>query len=213
MTRQIVLRPIAMVVAAAVFVAACGGSGPTTAPATGAPATPAAATVAPATQAPVDSGGAFPSFALPSFVGDQELEDMMPTSIGGVTLTVLSMTGTEFLGSPATEDFDQLLTQLGKTPADMSVAFAGAGTISIVAFRIKGVPASQIYDSFLQIAQQSGEGTITDATFSGKSVKKMVPADVEEGTSYVYAVNDVVFVVGGDGVTDAQLTEAFSQLP
>jgi len=179
-------------------------------PRAAAPATVAPATLAPATQAPADSG-----FAMPSFQGDDELEAMLPDSIGGETVTVISLTGEEFLGGgmgSGTEDLQALLTQLGKAPSDMSVAFGGAGGVTIVAFRIKGVPSATIYQSLKSIAEQEGAATITDMSLGGKSVQKMVPADQSE-TSYIYGTGEVVFVVGGTDITDAQLNEAFSQLP
>ena len=216
MTAQAILRPLALLAAGAIAVAACGGTTATTVPGAGtvAPATLAPASVAPATEAPAASGAA-PSLSLPSFQGDQELEGMLPDTLGGETVTVLSLTGEEFLGGgmgSGTEDLQALLTQLGKAPSDMSVAFGGAGTVTIVAFRIKGVPSATIFQSLKSIAEQEGAATITDMNLGGKAVQKMVPADLSE-TSYIYGTGDVVFVVGGTDITDAQLNEAFSKLP
>lgn len=214
MTARITARPLAALAALAIVVAACGNGAATSAPATqGAPATQAPATQAPvATQGAVATDG-LPSFALPSFHSDQDLEDLFPDEIGGVDITVLSMTGDQFLGQGTSPELDAALSALGKSASDLSVAFGGAGTITIIAFKIAGVPASSIETALFQAYQQQTEATISDATFSGKSVKKITPTDTSEDISYLYGVQDVIFAVGGMDVTDAQLTEVFSKLP
>ena len=212
MTARITARPLAALAALAIIVAACGNGGATTAPATQAPVTNPPATQGAAASDAVPTF-AFPSFALPSFHSDQDLEDLFPSEVGGVDVTVLSLTGDEFLGMGSSPELDAALGTLGKTPADMSVAFGGAGTITIIAFKIAGIPAATIETALFQAYQQETGSTISDATFSGKSVKKITPADTTEDVSYLYGVQDVIFAVGGTGVTDAQLAEVFSKLP
>lgn len=214
MTARITARPLAALAALAIVVAACGNGGATTAPATQA----APVTQAPATQAPVATQGAvatdaLPSFALPSFHSDQDLEGLFPDQIGGVDLTVLSLTGDEFMAMGSSPELDAALGTLGKSPSDMSVAFGGAGSITIIAFKIAGIPAATIETALFQAYQQETGSTIADATFSGKSVKKITPTATTEDVSYLYGVQDVIFAVGGTDVTDAQLAEVFSKLP
>ena len=60
--------------------------------------------------------------------------------------------------------------------------------------------------------KQANDATITDVTIAGKAAKKAVPTD-DSGTSYLYTAQDVVFAVGGDPISDAQLNEVFSKLP
>jgi hypothetical protein len=205
-------RPLAALATIAVVIAACGNGAATTAPATGVPATVAPVTEAPATQAAVGSG-VIPSFALPSFHSDTQLEDLFPDQIGGEDVTVLSMSGDQFMGSGSSPELDAALQTLGKSASDLSVAFGSAGNVTIIAFKVSGIPASTIQTALFQAYQQETESTISDATFSGKSVKKITPNDTTEDVSYIYGVQDVVFAVGGTDVTDAQLTEVFSKLP
>jgi hypothetical protein len=204
-------RSLGVLVAAIFVVAACGPAGATAGPGE---TTAAVVTPAPETAAPVSTDGGLPTFALPSFVGDQELEDMLPDEIGGEPLTVLSMTGPEFFSGGAGQEMQAMLTALGKQPSDLSVAFGGTMTVSIVAFRVKGVPGSQILPALMTAFQQEIDATPSQVSLSGKTVTKFTPTDPEEAVSYVYTAGDTVFVVGGMGaITDAQLNEVFSKLP
>lgn len=188
-------------------IAACSGNAATSAPTSGT----ARATEVPGTEAPGTSGLPGFSFALPSFTADTELEAMFPDEIGGEKLQVISMTGSDFLGTgTAGNEIGPILTQLGKSPSDLSVAFGGTASISVIAFRIKGVPADQFLNAYTQSAPQGA--TITDASLGGKSVKKVITPDSTTVT-YLYLKDDVIWTVGGNAPTDALLNEAFSKLP
>lgn len=201
--------------ALAIVLAACGPA------ASAVPTTGAVGTGPPATQAPSATGPAqtdpfgLPSFALPSFTSDADLEALLPDELGGAPVQKFSMTGDSFLGTGGigADELDDVLSQFGRTPADLSVAFGNAGSVTILAYRIRDVPAEMFYQGFLAAAQQDAEVTVTDASVGGKSVKRVVSSDSDIGTSYVYARGDVLFVVGGDGVSDALLDETFSKLP
>lgn len=204
MTARRIALGLAMLLGATMAVAACGSAAPTTAPTT-------AVTPAPPPTFALPSLGLPGSFTLPSFSSDTELEAMFPTEVGGKPLTVRSMSGADFMAfggagmSPA-------LNKLGKTPADMSVAFGGTADASIVviAFRIQGTQADQFLSAYIATAQQAQGATITDASFSGKAAKKVVsPAQ----TVYIYLHGDVTWTVGGPALTDATLNEIFSKLP
>jgi hypothetical protein len=213
MTARTSARALALLTGAVIIVAACGPGGTPT-------SSPAATTAAIATPAPDVTDGGLPSFdlgsfAIPSFNSDVELEGLLPDTIAGVAVQKFSMTGDSFMGTggTGTEELDAILEQAGKTPADLSVAFAGTDAVTLIAYRIKGVPADTFFQAFLTAAQQGGETTLTDASLGGKSVKKVVSTDTDIGTVYVYASGDVLFIVGGEGLTDAILQEAFSALP
>jgi hypothetical protein len=220
MTARSGIAPLVLLIGA-IALAACGGPGTSTAPGG---TTGAVATVPATSEAPIDPIPPFPSFDLGSFgipsfslpSGDKDLEALLPDELGGETVQKLSMTGDSFLGGnlTGTEQLDDVLEQAGKGPADLSVAFGGAGTVVVIAYRIKGVPADTFYDAFLLAGQQAGEVTVTDASFGGKTVKKLVSPTTEIGTVYVYASGDVLFVVGGtiSGISDAILNEAFSKI-
>jgi len=211
------LSALGLLAAGAMLIAACNGSGaattaPTSAAATTAPAT-AATTTAPVPTEVAGSSDALPSFDLSSFHGDQNLESLLPKEIGGAPLTVLSMTGDQFVGqSSGADELGKALTALGKTPADLSVAFGGTSKITVIAFRVKGVPADTLFNAFK--TAQTDQFTSENLSLGGKNVTKITPTD---GTiSYIYVKDDAMFVVGGPGdtpPTDALLNEAFQKLP
>lgn len=210
MTPRSLARPLALLVAGATFIAACGTGAATTAPTT-------APTVAPATAAPTQAAGgsAQPgfSFALPSGLNaDKDLEALLPSTIAGETVTKLSMTGDSFMGiGQGTDDLQKVLTQFGKSPADLSVAVGGTSKASVFAFRIKGVDANQLFGAFAA-AQGSDVGTITDVTIAGKAAKKVV--DATGTVLYLYATGDALITITdiGGGLTDAVLNEIFQNL-
>ena len=198
---------LATLMGATLLIAACGpAANATTAPT---PTTPAA-TQAAGSEAPGSDGLPGFSFALPSFTSDAELEAKFPKELGGEPIQVLSMNGANFLGSGMSGDeIGPILQQLGKSPSDLSVAVGGTMNISVIAFRIKGVPADQFLNAYTSAAPEGA--AISDASFGGKAVKKVV-ATGQEGV-YLYLKDDVIWTVGGSGVTDALLNEAFSKLP
>ena len=209
-TRRATGRGLALAIAAALAVAACGPS------ATPAPS-PSAAAVA--TDAPGETFAfpsfAFPSFAMPSFVGDASLEALIPDEIAGEQVKKTSLTGDSFLDSFGSlgDSMETLLEQMGKAPADLSVCYAGTDPVTIVAYRIKGVPAETFFQAFVLIARPGAQMQQQDVTHGGKTVKKILPTEAAGETIYAYAVDDTVFIVGGADVTDALLDETFSKLP
>jgi hypothetical protein len=212
MTSRTSFRAIALIVSALVAAACSGGGAATAAPATQA----AQASTAPASQAPAATDAGNPSFALPSFHGNVDLEKLIPTSIGGEAITTLSMTGDQFVGSGADAQLGAVLTALNKQPSDLSVAFGGNTTVTIIAFQVNGVTGSQILDAFYNASKATLDATITDVTIAGKAAKKETPTDTTADPSYIYVKDNVVFSIapGGSGpLTDAQLTEIFQKLP
>jgi hypothetical protein len=200
---------VALLAGTALLVAACTGASPTTAP-TSAAATQPPPTTAPPTQAAPSQGLPGLSFAIPSFTSDAELDAMFPKEIGGEPIHPVSMSGANFLSSGfAGAQIGPALQQLGKSPSDMSVAFAGTMDVTVVAFRIKGLPGEQFLNAY---AAAAGNGAgVTDASFGGKSVKKVSPSGAP--AVYVYVHGDVIWTVGGNNPTDALVNEAFSKLP
>ena len=195
-----------------IAVAACGPTGVATTP-PGSPAVPTtSATEAAASQAPTATQQGLPSFALPSFVGDQELEAMFPDDVAGQKVTVISMNGSEFLASGGGAELQAVLDSLGKQPADLSVAFGSAGTIAIIAFRVKGVPAAQILPALVAAYQQELDASTSQVTFGGKSVTKFTSTTSADAT-YVHMAGDTVFTVAGKEIPDSVLNEVFSKLP
>ena len=206
------IRSFGLLAAGALLIAACGGNAATTAPtqaATTVPATSAPIT----TEAPGATTGPGFSFDTSSFHGDTALEDMIPDQVAGEALTVMSMTGNQFLGDgSASPELAGALKDLGKTTSDLSVAFAGNTKISVVAFRVKGVGADALFTAFK--SANTDAFTSENVNYGGKSVTKLTPAD--GNIAYIYLKDDTMFVVGGAGTapaTDDVLNEAFSKLP
>lgn len=201
---------LALLVGAVVLIAACGSSGPTNTPTQA--VTPPPATQPAATDALPSFGLPGFSFALPSFSSDQELEGMFPSDIAGQALTVQSMSGNDFLAfaGGTNNPLGPALQQLGKTPEDLSVAFGGTadGSITVFAFRIKGVNAGQFLNAYTGVAGSSSGATITDANLGGKAVKKVVTGPQ---TVYLYLHGDVIWTVTSTSPTN--LAEAFTKLP
>jgi hypothetical protein len=196
--------PALALLAGAILLAACGGGTAATAPG----ATQAAA--ATSTQAPAATDAGIPSFVLPSFHANSNLEKLIPTEVGGEPITTMSVSGADLIGLGSSEVLSSVLTALGKQPSDLSAAFGGNSLIEIVAFQINGESGSQILDAFN--AQSQSDSIVSDASFGGKSVKKIAPSGGGDAT-YVYTKDDVIFSVTGSDITDALLNEAFSKLP
>jgi hypothetical protein len=210
MTSRNAARALAVVAAAGLVLAACGQAGAPTSPPGGTPA--AVVTSAPATRAPGATEGPAFSFVLPS--EDKALEALLPDQIGGKAVLKVSQSGESFLrgGGASSADFLAILTQFGKAPADLSVAFGGTTDIQLGAFRIKGVDPNQVFNAFLQVVKSAQGDVVTDVTLGGKPVKKVVT--VAGDTSYIHASGDVLFTVNANAtVAPALLDEVFSKLP
>jgi hypothetical protein len=196
----------ALLLGAAVL-AACGGTArgtPALAPSSVAPNEP------PDTSAPSFD---FPdmSFALPSFQANPELEAMFPDSIAGQPVTVVSMTGTSFMSGASGTQLAPVLQQLDATAAELSVAFGGTAQVTIIAFQIEGVSAEEFFTAYTSTAQGAQGASITDASYGGKAVKRVVPIGAD--VVYLYLHGSVTWTVGGATPTDALLNETFSKLP
>lgn len=212
-------RLASAVAATSVFVVACSGSAATNAPsqpaASAAPSLAVPSIVVPSLALPsialpsvalpsvaLPSGSfALPSFSFPS--EDKDLENRLPSQINGVTLVKYSVKGTTFLasGSSNSQDLIDLLTALGKTPNDLSVAFAGDPSggldVQIGAFRVAGADSNALLTAFVAASQKSTPGqVVTQANVGGKNVTNIVdPADTSTSPTYVYGNGDVLFYV------------------
>ena len=122
------------------------------------------------------------------------------------------MSGNDFLAfaGGTNNPLGPALQQLGKSPEDLSVAFGGTadGSITVFAFRIKGINADQFLNAYTGVAGSSSGATITDANLGGKAVKKVVTGPQ---TVYLYLHGDVIWTVTSASPTT--LAEAFTKLP
>jgi hypothetical protein len=189
------IRAAAMVAALVLAVGACGGA--TTASSAPA-ATPAAATPgSPASAPPAASG-----LVLPSFNADTNLEAQLPTDFCGQKTAKYSFAGADFLANDA--EFAAVVSQLGRSAADVSVATAGvAGPeclgIQMFALRIKGADQGQFEQMF--VATQGKQSPApTKTSVSGKDVWTYTDAS---GANYIYFKGDTAFGVTAPTAADA----------
>jgi hypothetical protein len=147
-----------------------------------------------------------PSFDIPSFSfpsEDKDLEARLPSQVNGVTMVKYSFKGASFLESGADnqQDLKDFLSSLGKSPDDLSVAFAGDPNaqldLQLGAFRVAGADSNALLSAFIAATQkQSPQDTVTQGNVGGKNVTQIVdPNDTESGTIYIYASGDTLFYV------------------
>ena len=199
-------------IATALVVAACGGGAATTAPTQGTPTEPGL----PSFDMPTFDLGSFaiPSFEIPSFAGDEELEALLPDSIGGQTVIKQSLTGQDFinLGMGGATAFEDLLGEMGASIDDLSVAIGSSGSLVLFAYQVEGQSADQVFAGLEAAFQAGGAGTVSEITVGGRTVAQVTtPGE----TTYIYLSHGVVFIIGSTGGTPTPelLEDAVSQLP
>ncbi len=204
------------------LVAACGSSSvtptpiPSPAPTQAASASPAvspsasAATTPAATPAASDPGA---SSSLPPLTRVKDLEEMIPTTLGGYQTTVRSLSGTDVMASgdqASIAALDGILKATGKTPADYGFAWGivktGAATDSVVGvFRVTGADPAVVRDAL--IAQAGGAAAnVESGSIGGKSVQ-ILRLPSQDGTLwswYYWPKGDVLFYVQSTDPTIAE---------
>lgn len=153
-----------------------------------------------------------PSLALPSFVlpsTDKELEALIPNSLCGQNVTKASFSGATF-SATADPEFRQLLSALGKSPSDVSMAVGfttSSGGCSAGIFRVKGADANQFKQVFIAAATKNGD-YYTESSIGGKSVLADPKSD---NIQYGYFKGDALFFASAD--TPAHAAEVIAALP
>jgi hypothetical protein len=195
---------IGFAAAAAVILAACSSSTPT--------AAPGASTAAGGGSSAAPSSAVLPGFSFPS--DDKDLENLLPGTICGQAAIKTSLDGASFAAG-ADPSFLGVLTQLGKTPADVGFALsAGDPTkapncaVSAGVFKINGVDSGQLQTVFLAEAAAQ-EQTYTQANIGGKDV--YLDASDPTSRNYFYVKGDGVFFVSAPD--DATAATVLSTLP
>jgi hypothetical protein len=167
--------------------------------------------VAPSESAAAAASGALPSITLPN--QDTNLEAILPSSFGGVTLTKLSMKGEQFLGQSSSTDFNKAMSALGLTAADVSVAVAadmtGKAGVTFIAIRFAGADSGKLSQVFQAASQASGD-VVSSVNLGGKDVIKTKSTNGD--LSYFYIKNDTVLGVSGVK-DDATAGAALAVLP
>ncbi len=146
---------------------------------------------------------------------DPELEALLPTTLGGVSLTVESQAGTDL--STNSGPFDAFLESLGKTRADFSLASAyaqGGLKAAVGAWRVKGADSSKMLPGFKNAVQASSTTPLTKAeeVVAGRTVTRIGdPGQLTQGPLYVFVRGDTLLFVQTPERSLAE--EAMSKLP
>lgn len=219
----------------ALLLTGCAGStktataAPLAAPTASAEVVPSAglapSTGAAGSAAPSGSAGAAASDTTGLDIGlphvEAKLEDLLPSTIGGVTLEKFSLVLSAYIASTTGGDdalYTPWLVQFGKTPDDVNMAVAsdltGQENFILHAIEVPGVADATLSSSFGDIARKAG-WTVNSKTVAGKSVLEMIdPAAAKSGglsVGYVWAENGVLYTIITDDST--LLLEALIRTP
>lgn len=149
------------------------------------------------------------------------LEDLLPSTIGGVCLEKFSLVLSAYIASPPTGGDKALygpwLLKFGKTTDDVNMAVtADLGqpaqiNFNIHAIEVPGAAAATLSSSFADVARAAGWPVATHPNYlPGKSLLEITDPSTGH-TGYVYAKDDVLYTI----ITDDQdlVTEAMIKLP
>jgi hypothetical protein len=146
---------------------------------------------------------------------DPELEALLPTTLGGVALTIESQAGTDLEAESAA--FDAFLAGLGKTRADFSVASAyspGGLEAAVGAWRVKGADPALLLPGFKTAVQASSTTPLAkvEETLAGRAVTRIGdPGQLTQGPLYVFVRGDTLWFV--QTTERALAEEAMEKLP
>jgi hypothetical protein len=176
----------------------------------GASASPTPSASVPANVEPsgdVSSQGALPS--LPS--GAEDLEALIPDTIGGVALQKLSMRGNEFANSgSASAEAEEFLRTLGVAPDDVSVAIGfGLSTdtgngVAVFVFRAEGADSGRLLQAFKEATDAERETPLEweSANVGGKQVERATDPE-QDNRVYLYVNDDLLAFVATTNEDDA----------
>ena len=201
-------RTIAVTVLAGLALVACGPA------ASGSSSEPGKSEAA-ASQPQASSGdGAAPSFTTGAV---SELEDLIPDTVGDITIAKQSVHTSEFLTAPGSDPAAvKFVEDLGVSPSDISIATGsgsspdGSNFIFVFVIRAPGADSNQLVSAFKTASTDADSSPLqwASVTVAGKSVET---SSDELGANYIYAKGDVLFWVIS---TDTTLAEQFiAQLP
>jgi hypothetical protein len=165
-----------------------------------------------------------PSDALHLPHVDAKLEDLLPSTSGGVDLEKFSLTLSAYMASTSGGDkalYAPWLVQFGKTPADVNLAVAADLTQKINfivhAIKVPGVDAALLSSSFGEVAMNAGWPVAKHANWAqtGKTLLEITDPDSRVCGSlcagFVYAKDSILYTIITD---DTQLLlSAMIELP
>lgn len=201
-------RTAATLTTLGILIAACGSSG------SGSPSPTATPTQAPSQAAQASAGGPGPSFTQGAVA---DLEAIIPSKVGDLTMQKQSMKGSEFLtSSSSSPEAVKFVHDLGVSPADISIAI-GSGvsadykqTVFAFVIRANGADSGKLVSAFKTASAAGNSSPLqwASATVAGKSVET---ASSSGAANYIYAKGDVMIWLIA---TTPTLAEQFiSQLP
>ena len=208
------LKTLTLTGVAVLILAACGGTTASTGPTASAAPASADASVSPSLPVASGSPAVDPSFAIPSFAfpsEDKELEALLPDQMCGADTLKFSLSGATFAAA-ADPQFISILSELGKSPADVSFAVAGgtpgadSDICSAGIFRIKGADTNRFKQVFLAEAAKEGT-TYAEKSVAGRTVLVGDGSDFQ----YAYFTGDALIFVAAP--TEARAAEVLADLP
>ncbi len=176
----------------------------------------------------------------PSYLGDAELEALMPTEIGGTEVDITSMSSQDLISGfdPDDPDAQAALQSLKDALASMGTSVDALSTVDgtfatedsfgyIQAIRLAGQDISSLTDDLLPLVLTDLlDPRSTPAVIAGKAVTLITdgpaespgadpsaspdPYAVPPSSVYAYAHGDVLWLVSAD---EPALTEVFQKLP
>jgi hypothetical protein len=179
--------------------------------------------------------GRLPSISLPPpptaapeplFMGDSELRDLFPDTVGGQPLEVQTLTGSELFGTIDPDDPDtqaelqaviDLLDTQGKSVDDVSIGFgffvSGDSGGGLTAFRVRGADVGALMERLLPMALPDiADPQRTTVQIAGREVIQITDgSDGQDGEpQYAYVKDDILWLVQA---TEPSLSELIGQLP
>ena len=144
-----------------------------------------------------------------------ELEALLPTTLGGVSLTIESQAGTDLATESAA--FDAFLAGLGKSRADFTLASAyspGGLKAAVGAWRVNGADSALLLPGFATAVQASSTTILTqvEEIVAGRAVNRIGdPGQLTQGPLYVFVRGDTLWFV--QTTERALAEEAMNKLP
>jgi hypothetical protein len=169
----------------------------------------------PAPSASVDLGAASPGpSAVTGLTHDApELEKLLPTSIGGVAMTVDSALGSAILADdPGSRAAAAALRAAGKTPDDLHFAESydqtGTLTTSVVAMSVTGLSGTKVDSMVLEWFQLSGPGVTSSSVQLAGNTWTLYDLGDEGSLSFVRVDGAAVIVITAPDQSSAQQAAA-----
>jgi hypothetical protein len=147
--------------------------------------------------------------------------DLLPVRLAGVRLIKESFTGAVWLSarpeffSPyfvpeARADVRRFLARLGRSEADLTVAWATAPEgIQVIGYQVRGTKPSQLIDAYIEAASATTRARRTE--IAGREV--ILVAGSARQRAFLYAHRDVLYSANSYHVDGSELEELISKLP